>query len=82
MQSYAQGIRNAVWGKLDEIFKKYAGTKPYIEHSELERVVREVLGETSPAEIDYVMKNLFRLDADNNGYIDFPELVIQNANLG
>ena len=40
----------------------------------MERVIREVLGETSLAEIDYVMKNLFRLDADNNGFIDFPEL--------
>lgn len=51
-------------------------------HSELERVVKEVLGETSPAEVDYVMKNLFRLDSDNNGFIDFDELVLENANLG
>jgi hypothetical protein len=42
---------------------------------ELEKVVKEVLHETTPAEVDYVMKNLFRLDADNNGSIDFPELV-------
>lgn len=82
MQGYAEGIRDAVWKKLEEIFKRYAGDKTYIQLGELERVVREVLGETSQAEIDYVMKNLFRLDSDNNGSIDFPELVTQNANLG
>ena len=74
MQSYAEGIRNAVWSKLEEIFIRYAGGKTYIRNEEIEKVITEDLNETSQAEIDYVMKNLFRLDSDNNGSIDLPEL--------
>jgi Ca2+-binding EF-hand superfamily protein len=73
MQSYAEGIHDAVWSKLEGIFKRYAGNKTYIGNDEIEKVVTEVLHENSRAEIDYVMKNLFRLDSDNNGFIDMPE---------
>jgi len=33
------------------------------------------LGEQSQQEIDYVMKNMFRLDSDGSGLVSFVELV-------
>jgi len=57
---------------MEDIFNKYSEDNTYIRNDEIEHVVREVLHETSQAEVDYVMKNLFRLDSDNNGFIDLP----------
>ena len=34
----------------------------------------EVLHEESQNEIDYVMKNMFRVDVDNSGSVSFTEL--------
>lgn len=36
-------------------------------------MVKNVIGETDRAELDYIFKNLFRLDVDNNGFVDFNE---------
>lgn len=71
MQSYAETIRESIWGKLHEIFLKYTGGKTSIVSNQIEAIVREVLKETDQTEVDYVVKNLFRLDSDGSGSIDF-----------
>lgn len=40
------------------------------------------MGQTSQQEIDYVIKNMFRLDADGSGQVDFLEFVNFFLNLG
>jgi hypothetical protein len=71
MQSYADIIRESVWGKLNDIFVKYTGGKATISSDQIGRIVVEVIKETDQDEIDYVLRNLFRLDTDGNGSIDF-----------
>lgn len=75
MQSYAEVIREKVWGKLKVIFDQATGGKPVITLDQVKHILETVLKETDPLEIDYVIKNSFRLDTDGNGSIDFPELV-------
>lgn len=82
MQAYAEVIRESIWGKLHEIFQKYTGGKTSIVSSQIEAIVREVLQETEQTEVDYVVKNLFRLDSDGSGAIDFSEFVTLAFNLG
>lgn len=50
--------------------------------SVVEDLVRDVLGETSQNEIDYVIKNMFRLDADGSGSVSFLELVLIENYIG
>jgi len=57
------------------VFEKYAGHEGEIQTSKVEEIVRDVLGETTSQEIDYVIKNMFRLDADGSGTVDFLEFV-------
>ena len=33
------------------------------------------MGETDQPELDYIFKNMFRVDTDNNGSVDFNEFV-------
>ena len=40
---------------------------------QVEFVVKNVIGETDKRELDYIFKNIFRLDLDNNGMISFNE---------
>lgn len=75
MQSYAETIREQVWGKLHKIFLEATGGKDTIVDLQIKDILVRVLNITDQLEIDYVLKNLFRLDTDNNGSIDFPELV-------
>jgi Ca2+-binding EF-hand superfamily protein len=82
MQSYAETIRDSIWGKLQEIFMKYTGGKTSIVSTQIESIVREVLKETDQTEVDYVVKNLFRLDSDGSGSIDFTEFVTLSFNPG
>ncbi len=71
MQGTSENLRYELWDKLKVIFDKYAEGGEFIHTSKVETIVREVLGETSPQEIDYVIKNMFRLDADGSGTVDF-----------
>ena len=75
MQTYAETIREDVWGKLNKIFLEATGGKNAILSNEIKGVLINTLKITDQHEIDYVLKNLFRLDTDNNGNIDFPEFV-------
>lgn len=74
MQGTAEVLRNELWDKLKVVFDKYAQGAE-IQTGRVEEIVRDVLGETSPQEIDYVIKNMFRLDSDGNGTVDFLEFV-------
>jgi Ca2+-binding EF-hand superfamily protein len=75
MQNASEVMRYELWDKLKVVFEKYAGHDGEIQTSKVEEIVRDVLGETTPQEIDYVIKNMFRLDTDGNGSVDFLEFV-------
>ncbi len=75
MQGAAQELRYQLWDKLKVIYDKYATQGAEIQTSKVEEIVRDVLGETTQQEIDYVIKNMFRLDADGSGAVDFLEFV-------
>lgn len=55
------------------IFDKYADPTGELSTSKIEEIIKDALGETSRAEIDYVMKNMFRLDTDNSKSVSFLE---------
>ena len=40
----------------------------------IEEIIVDVLHEESQSEVDYVMKNIFRIDTDNSGSVSFTEL--------
>lgn len=82
MQTYAETIRESVWSKLHTIFLEATGGKDTIVSDQIKSILIKVLNITDQNEIDYVLKNLFRLDTDNNGTIDFPEFVNPPHNLG
>lgn len=82
MQGASEKLKYELWDKLKVIFDKYAGENGEIKTSVVETIVREVLGETSIQEIEYVIKNMFRLDADGSGTVDFLEFVSHSTNLG
>lgn len=75
MQLQSSKFSGEVWSRLKNIFNLYSQGRDTISCSELERVVREVLKEDSPHEVDYVLNNLSKIDADSNGCIDYPEFV-------
>jgi hypothetical protein len=68
MQYVSKEIRNDLWNKLKVIFNRYVDPRTgELQPTSVEEIVREVLGEKSKMEVDYVMKNMFRLDLDSNG---------------
>lgn len=71
MQGASENLKYALWDKLKVVFDKYAGASESIPTSEVETIVRDVLGETTPQEIEYVIKNMFRVDPDGSGTVDF-----------
>jgi len=54
---------------------KFAGEDKELDCSETESLVREIFGSHSQQDIDYVVKNMHRLDTDGSGSVDFPEFV-------
>lgn len=61
---------NTIWNELKAYFDRYdIGSKGYLNHSDLERFVVEVLHETTQRELDYVFWNLFRLDPNGDKQI-------------
>lgn len=75
MQRFAQEIKGPLWRKIKVIYHKYTGGADIITLQKLEALVKEVLLEESPGEIDYIVKNLHRIDTDHSGTIDFEEFV-------
>ena len=48
MQGASENLKYALWDKLKVVFDKYAGTSESIPTSNVETIVRDVLGETTP----------------------------------
>ena len=76
MQRFAVEIKGPVWARLKDIYKKYTQGEEFISVSNLSSMVKEVLREESPSEIDYVIRNINRIDTDNSGTISFEEFVL------
>lgn len=74
MQATAESLKDTLWGKLREVFGKYMDANDEINIKTVEEIVVDVLKEESQNEIDYVMKNIFRIDVDNSGTVSFTEL--------
>lgn len=74
MQAAADALREQLWGKLKDVFGKYLNQNEEIDIKTVEEIVVDVLHEESQNEVDYVMKNIFRLDVDNSGSVSFLEL--------
>lgn len=74
MQASAEALREELWSKLKVVFSNYIKGNDEIDIQSVEQIVVEVLHEESQNEIDYVMKNIFRLDVDGSGSVSFTEL--------
>ena len=73
MQEYAMRVRTSLWTEIKKVFDAVSKGNLTITIPQVEFVVKNVIGETDRAELDYIFKNIFRLDVDNNGLIDFNE---------
>ena len=77
MQNAYATLRVSLWDKLKPIFNRYSNkTTGEIQTSKVQEIVMDVLGETTQEEINYVIKNMFRLDSDGSGTVSFLEFVI------
>lgn len=70
--SVSGGVRQQIWSGMEQLFAKYAEGAKSITPKQIEKVLKEVMGREDPSEIDYVLNNLFRLDTDGSGDVDFP----------
>lgn len=68
-------MREGLWNNLREIYNNVSNGKLDISTGQVEYVVRNIIGENDQMELDYIFKNLFRLDADNSGGVSFNEFV-------
>lgn len=75
MQSSVTSFRNSLWDNLKTIFNKFPTNGGEMSITTVEEFIRTALGEETQQEVDYVMKNIFRLDADKSGSVSFRELV-------
>lgn len=74
MQGAAEALRESLWSKLKVVFANYIKGDDEIDIKTVESIIVDVLHEESQNEIDYVMKNIFRLDVDGSGSVSFVEL--------
>lgn len=74
MQGAAEALRENLWGKLRTIYNNFSKGSEEIKIQAVEQFVVDVLKEDNQNELDYVMKNIFRLDADGSGTVSFLEL--------
>lgn len=75
MQEYAVQMRSDLWSGLRGIFDGVSNGKDEISVPQIEHVVRNIMGETDKTELDYIFKNMFRIDTDNSGSVCFNEFV-------
>lgn len=73
MQEYAVRVRSSLWGGLKNVFDSVSQGKEVISIPDVEFVVKTIIKETDQLELDYIFKNLFRLDVDNSGSVTFNE---------
>lgn len=67
-------MRNQLWSNLKKIYDKFPVQGGEMSIETVEEFIRTAMGEGSQQEVDYVMKNIFRLDADKSGFVSFREL--------
>lgn len=67
-------MQDDLWDRLRAVFNKHA-IGDEIPTKNVEDVIRDSLDHTSQQDIDYVVKNMFRLDKDASGTVDFEEFV-------
>lgn len=75
MQGYAVKMRDDLWSSLKKVYDGVSNGRDDINTVQVEYVVKNVMKETDQMELDYIFKNLFRLDLDGNGGISFNEFV-------
>ena len=71
MQEYAVQMRSDLWSGLRTIFDGVSRGNDEISVPQIEHVVRNIMGETDKSELDYIFKNMFRIDTDNSGSVSF-----------
>jgi len=59
-----------IWSELRALYNRYVKGK-YLQESELEAMVREVLQETTKRELQYIFWNMFRYDPNSDRNIEF-----------
>lgn len=73
MQTYAVKMRNDLWSNLKGVYETVSYGKDNISTVQVESVVKNIMKETDQMELDYIFKNLFRLDSDGSGDVSFNE---------
>jgi hypothetical protein len=71
MQEYAVKMRNDLWSGLKNVYDGVSNGKDDISTVQVEHVVKNVMKETDQLELDYIFKNVFRLDPDGSGGVTF-----------
>ena len=71
MQEYAVQMRDDLWANLRKIYDSVSSGRDNISVPQIEYVVRNIMGETDQSELDYIFKNMFRIDTDNSGTVSF-----------
>jgi len=67
-------LRRFIWEELQRLYERYdLNHSDTLDAQEIEVIAREVLKETSRAELDAILFNLLRLG--NNGEVSFREFV-------
>jgi hypothetical protein len=69
MQSGASVVKNELWKNLEVFFNQYKNEKGEIPTADLDNFIVDVLKESDCSERDYILKNLWRLDSDQNGTV-------------
>lgn len=70
-----QPLYEQIWSELRALYHHYVKGQ-YLQYSELEPLVKQVLHETDESELSYVFWNMFRADPNNDKNIEFEEFVI------
>jgi len=63
-------VAAGIWSELRALYNRYVKGK-YLQESELEAMVREVLQETTKRELQYIFWNMFRYDPNSDRNIEF-----------
>lgn len=73
MQNHANKMRNDLWSNLKAIYDVQSNGKDEITTVQVENIVKNIMKQTDQYELEYIFKNLFRLDTDGSGTVDFNE---------
>ena len=68
-------MRDDLWSSLKKVYDGVSNGRDDINTVQVESVVKNIMKETDQMELDYIFKNLFRLDLDGSGGVSFNEFV-------